>query len=111
MRSFCTYEIVASVVRWSHDDVMSSQRFERVFENRTRKVGAVTVEGNGASLMVFREVRKHRSEARSKTFPFLRNYARFTACQLRQLAYVRVRAHDGNFHIAQGPRQSQRVVH
>ena len=61
----------------------------------------VAIEGNDASLMIFREVRKHRSEACSKTLTFLRNYARFVACQLRQLVYVRVRAHDGNFHIAQ----------
>ncbi len=101
MRSLCPDEIVASVVRWSHDHVMCGQRFERVFENRTRQVWAVAVEGNDASLMIFREVRKHRSEACSKTFTFLRNYAHFAACQLRQFVYVRVRAHDGNFHIAQ----------
>ena len=101
MRSLCPDEIVASVVRWSHDYVMCGQRFERVFENRTRQVWAVAVEGNDASLMTFREVRKHRSEACSKTFTFLRNYVYFVACQLRQLVYVRVRAHDGNFHIAQ----------
>ena len=92
-------------MRWSNDYVMCGQRFERVFENRTRQVWAVAVEGNDASLMTFsmivREVRKHRSEACGKTFTFLRNYAHFAACQLRQLVYVRVRAHDGNFHIAQ----------
>src|SRR6202047_3535249 len=98
MKSLCPDEIVASVVGWSNDYVMCGQRFERVFENRTRQVWAVAVEGNGASLMVFREVRKHRSEACSKSFTFLRNYARLTACQLCQLVYVRVRAHDGNFH-------------
>jgi hypothetical protein len=80
---------------------MCGQRFERVFENRTRQVWAVAVEGNDASLMVFREVSKHRSEACGKTFTFLGNYAPFTACQLRQLVYIGVRAHDGNFHIAQ----------
>ena len=77
-------------MRWSHDQVMCGQCFERVFENRTRQVWAVAVEGNGASLMIFCEVRKHRSEACSKTFTFLRNYARFVACQLRQFVYVRV---------------------
>src|SRR5713101_1005927 len=101
MRSLCPHEIVASVVRWSHDHVMFSQRCERIFENRTGEVWAVAVEGNGASLMSFCEVRKHRSEACSKTFTFLRNYAHFVACQPRQLVYVPVRAHDGNFHIAQ----------
>src|ERR1700731_4512719 len=110
MKSLCPDEIVASVVRWSNDYVMCGQRFERVFQNTTRQVWAVAVEGNGASLMTFCEVRKHRREACSKTFTFLRNYARFDACQPRQLDYVRVRAHDGNFHIAQGPRQRQRVV-
>ena len=40
-------------------------------------------------LMTFREVRKHRSEACGKTFPFLGNYAHFAACQSRQLVYVR----------------------
>src|SRR6266478_3336159 len=101
MRSLCPYEIVASVVRWSNDYVMCGQRFERVFENRTRQMWAVAVEGNGASLTTLREMRKHRSEARSYTFTFLCNYARCVACQPRQLVYVRVRAHDGNFHIAQ----------
>src|SRR5436853_4558257 len=91
MRSLGPDEIIASVVRWSNDYVMCGQRFERVFENRTRQVWAVAVEGNNASLMTFCEVRKHRSEACSKTFTFLRNYARFVACQLRQLVYVRVR--------------------
>src|ERR1700694_253616 len=101
MRSLCPYEIVASVVRWSHDHVMCDQGFERFFKNRTRQVWAVAVEGNGASLMVSREVRKHGNEACGKTFTFLGNYACFTACQLRQLVHVGVRAHDGNFHIAQ----------
>jgi hypothetical protein len=80
---------------------MSGQRFERVFENRTWQVWAVAVEGNNASLVALCEVRKYRRKARSKTFTFLGNYARFAACQLRQLVYVGVRAHDGNFHIAQ----------
>jgi hypothetical protein len=62
---------------------MCGQGFERVFENRTREVRAVTVEGNGASLMASREVRKYRSEACGKTFAFLRNDARFVTCQLR----------------------------
>src|ERR1700751_1086867 len=100
MRSFCPYEIVASVVVWPHDHVMCGQGFESIFENRTRQVWAVAVEGNGASLMTF-EVRKHRSEAGSKTFPFLRNYGHFFACQPRQLVYVRGRAHDGNPRITQ----------
>src|SRR4029077_13379166 len=105
MGSLCPDEIVASVVRWSNDYVMYGQRFERVFENRTRQVWAVAVEGDHASLMVFaviwREVRKYRSEACSKTLTFLRNHARLVTCQLRQFVYVRVRGHDGNFHIAQ----------
>ena len=101
MRSLCPDEVVASVVGWSNHYVMCGQRFERVFENRTRQVWAVAVEGNGASLMTLREVRKHRRESGSQTFTFLRNDARFAACQLRQLVYVRVRAHDGNFHITQ----------
>src|ERR1700688_1819098 len=106
MRSLCPDEIVASVLRRSNNYVMCGQRFERVFENRTRQVWAVAVEGNHASLMMtFREVRKHRSEARGKAFTFLCNYARFVvcelrACQLRQLVDVRLRAHDGNFYIA-----------
>src|SRR2546423_7218737 len=101
MKSLCSDEIVASIVCWSHDHVMCSQRFKRVFENRTRQVWAVAVEGNDASLMVLREVRKHRSEACGKTLTLLGNHAHFTACQLRQLDYVGVRAHDGNFHIRQ----------
>src|SRR5215469_4961197 len=100
MGSLCPYEIVASVVRWSHDQVMCGQCFERLFENRTCQVWAVAVEGNSASLMIFREVRKHRSEASSKTFTILRNDVRFVACQVCKLVYVRMRAHDGNFHIA-----------
>src|ERR1700676_1048638 len=101
MRSLCSDEIVASVVGWSNDYVMGGQRFERVFENGTRQVWAVAVEGNNASLMTFCKVRKHRSEACGKTFTFLRNYARFIVFQPRQLVHVRVWAHDGNFHIAQ----------
>jgi hypothetical protein len=46
-------------------------------------VWAVAVEGNGASVLtsvlIWREVRKHRIEARGKTLTFLRNYARFFA--------------------------------
>src|SRR5581483_4846908 len=104
MRSFCPNEIIAPVVRWSHDYVMCNQGFERGFENRTRQVWAVAIEGNHASLMTLSEVGKHRSEAGSKALTFLRNHAhfvawRFTACQSRQLVYVRVGAHNGNFHI------------
>jgi hypothetical protein len=80
---------------------MCGQRFERAFENRTREVWAIAVEGDDASLMTCCEVRKDGSETCGQTFTFLRNYARFVACQLRQLGDVRVRAHDGNFHIAQ----------
>jgi hypothetical protein len=58
---------------------MCGQRFERVFENRTRQVWAVTVEGNDESLMTFCEVRKHGRKACSKTFTLLRNYARWFA--------------------------------
>src|SRR5205809_4178913 len=101
MKGLCPDEIVASVMGWSNDHVMCRERFERVFENRTRQVWAVAVEGNGASLMTFCEVRKHRSEACSKTFTFLGDYARFAICQLRQVVYVRFWAHDGNVHIAQ----------
>ena len=35
---------------WSNNDVISGQRFERVFENRTRQVRAVAIERDGASL-------------------------------------------------------------
>src|SRR5579872_3771755 len=90
MRSLCPDEIVASVVRWSNDYVMRGQRFERVFENRTREVWAVAVEGNDASSVCIRskcirsmtlcEVRKHRSEACGQAFPFLRNHGRWFAC-------------------------------
>jgi len=41
------------LVCWSNDYVMCGQRFEGVFENRTRQVGAVAVEGDNASLMTF----------------------------------------------------------
>jgi hypothetical protein len=61
---------------------MCGQRFERAFENGRRQVWAVTVEGDGASLMAFCEVRKYRREACGKTFAFLRNDARFVTCQL-----------------------------
>src|SRR6476661_3257850 len=101
MKGLCPDEVVASVVGWSNHYVKRGQRFERIFENRTRQVWAVTVEGDGASLMTLCEVRKHRIEACGKTFTCLRNHARFAACQLRQLVYVRVRAHDGNFHTTQ----------
>src|ERR1700738_5235567 len=101
MKGLCPDKIVASVVRWSNDYIICGQRFERVFDNGTRQVWAVAVEGNGTSLMTFCEVRKHRSEACSKTFTLLRNHAHFYACQPRKLVYVRLRAHDGNLHIAQ----------
>src|SRR2546425_3409499 len=104
MRRLPADEIVASVVCWPNDYVVCGQRFERLFENRTRQVWAVAVEGNYASLMggplmifalmIGREVRKHRSEACSKTITFLGNYARSVACQPRQLVYVGFRAHD-----------------
>ena len=99
IRSLRPDEIVASVVGWSNDYVMRGQGFERVFENSTRQVWAVAVESNGASLMIFCEVRKHRCEGGGKTYTFLGNYARCVACQLRQFFYVRLWAHDGNFHI------------
>src|ERR1700757_5078795 len=101
MRSLRAYEIVASIVRWPNDHVVCGQHLERFFEHRTRQVWAVAVESNGASVMVLREVRKHGSEARRKTFTFLGNYADFVARQLPQFVYVRVGAHDGNFDIAQ----------
>src|SRR3954471_2026569 len=110
MRSLRAHEIVASVVGWSHDYVMCSQRFERVFDDGTWKVWAVAVEGNGAPLFISCEVRKHRSEACGKAFTFLRDYACFVACQLRQFLYVGIRAHDGNLHVLQRPRQCKRVV-
>ena len=101
MKGFCPDQVVASVVGGSNHYVMCGQGFERAFENRTRQVRAVAVEGNGASWMTFREVRKHRSKACSETFTSLRNYSGVAACQLRQLVYVRARTHNGNFHITQ----------
>jgi hypothetical protein len=87
---------------------MRGQRFERIFENRTRQMWAVAIEGDDASSvcirsncvrsMTFREMRKHRIEARSESFAFLRNYAHLVARQARQFVYVRLRAHDRNFH-------------
>src|SRR5207248_9408386 len=71
IRSLRTDQIVASVVRWSHDHGMCSQTFERLFENRRRQVRAVAVERNDAALMMICEVGKYGSEACSKTFPFL----------------------------------------
>ena len=71
---------------------MGVQRFERVFENRTRQVWAIAVKGNNASLMTFCEMRKHRSEACSKSFTVLGNYAHFVACQLRLSCLRRVGA-------------------
>src|SRR5579863_3457096 len=109
MRGLGANQIVASVVRWSHHYVMFSQRFECFFENKTREVWAVAVEGNGAPL-TFCELRKHRSETGGKTLTFLRNYARFPACHKRKLVHVRLRAHDCHFYVAQRPRQRQCVV-
>src|SRR5207253_4286868 len=96
MRSLCPYEIVASVVRRSHDHVMCGQRFERVFENRTRQVWAVAVEGNGASLMTFCEVRKHRSEGGSKALTRLRDDAHRIAPQASEIVHIRGSRHSGN---------------
>jgi hypothetical protein len=67
---------------------MFGQCFESIFEDRTRQVWAIAVEGNDAALMTFGEMRKHRSKACRKTFSFLRNDARFPACQRCQIAYV-----------------------
>ena len=83
MRSLRPDEIVASVMRWSHDYIVCDKRFERVFENRTRQVWAVAVEGNGASMVNSWEVCEHRREACGKTFTCLRNYARLVTCQPR----------------------------
>jgi hypothetical protein len=52
---------------------MCGQGFERVFENRTRQMWAVAVEGNDTSLVFCCEVRKYRSKPRSQTLAFLRN--------------------------------------
>ena len=82
------------------------QAFERVFENRTRQMWTVAVEGNDKSLVFFCEVRKYRSKSCGKALTVLRNYACLVTRQSRQFLYVRVRAHDGNFYIAQRPRQS-----
>jgi hypothetical protein len=67
---------------------MHGQNFESIFENRTRQMWAVTIEGNDASLVVSREVRKYGREACGKAFTSLGNHVHFTACQLRQLASV-----------------------
>src|SRR2546423_1140072 len=85
MPSLCPDKIVASVVCGSNNYVVRGQRFERSVESRTRQVWAVAVEGDDASLRAIREVRKHRSQACSKTFPLLRHHARSLACELRQL--------------------------
>ena len=63
MRSLRPDEIVASVVRWSHDYVMCSQRFEGIFEYGAWQMWAVAVEGNGAPVFIAGEVLKHRGEA------------------------------------------------
>src|SRR5262249_172650 len=101
MRSLRSDEVVAAVVRWSDNHVMCDQRFERVLENRTRQVRAVAVESNSPSLMVSCEMRKHGRQPCSKTLAALRHHTHFLARQLRELSYVRIRAHDGNFDIAQ----------
>ena len=83
---------------WSHHYVMRGQHFERVFEYRTRQMWTVAVEGNDASLMILlsAKVRKHRSEARSKTFTFLRNdvHSLFANCGL-PIAPARLRPRLG----------------
>src|ERR1700682_4497114 len=101
MGSLCPYEIVASIVRWSHDHVMRGQHLECVFEHGTRQVWAVAVEGNGASLMIFREVRKQRSKACSKPLTLLSNDAPSVPCQTSQFVDMQFRAHDGNLYTAQ----------
>ena len=101
MRTLCAYEIVTSIVRGSHHYIPCGQRLECAFENRTRQMWTVTVKGDDTSVMTFGKVGKYRSKSRSETLTFLRNYACWVACQLREFVYIRVRAHDGNFHIAQ----------
>jgi hypothetical protein len=101
VRGLCPDKVVAPITRWSNNYVVRGQHFECIFENRTRQVWTVAVEGNGASLMLFREVRKHGSETCSKAFTVLPDDPYSFACQLRQIIYVGVWAHDGNFYIAQ----------
>src|SRR5215469_848693 len=101
MRSLCPDKIVASVVGWSYDQVMSGQCFERVLENRTGQVWAIAVEGNDATLVISREMPKHGSEARGQTFTLLRKHGCFVACKIRQVSYIRFGAHDGDFDVAQ----------
>src|SRR5438094_7941765 len=100
MKSLCPDEIVASVVCWSNDYVMCGQRFERVFENRTRQVWAAAVEGNGASLMTFCEVGKYRREAGSKALTRLRDDAHRIAHQASYIVHIRGRAHNGKLETA-----------
>src|SRR6202051_1477163 len=105
------YKLVAAVVCWSNNHVVPGERLERALKNRSRQMRAVAVEGNDPFASTLCEVCKHRSQTCGEALSFLRNYARSIACQLRQLVYVRLRAHDGDFHIAQfqRPRQRQRV--
>jgi hypothetical protein len=80
---------------------MCRERFERVLQNRTWQVWAVTVEGNNASLVTLCEVRKYRGKACRKAFTLLCNYARSLTCQASQFVDVGIRAHDGNLDTAQ----------
>jgi hypothetical protein len=89
---------------------MCDQRFKSVFENRTWQVWTVAVESDDTPLMIQSKMRKHRREGCTKTFTFLPNYAHFLARQASKFICVRAWGHDGNFHIAQGPRQRQRVL-
>src|SRR3954471_20531728 len=84
MTNLCPYEIVASVVRRSRNDVVCCQRLKSVFENRAREMWAVAVEGNDTSSEIAGEVRKYRTKPCSKAFTYLRNYGCLIACQLRQ---------------------------
>jgi hypothetical protein len=87
-------------VGWSDDYIVYGQPLERVFENRTRQMWTIAVEGNRALLKTFCEVGKYRSEAGGEAIAFLRDYAYFLTCQMRQLIYVRDGTHNGNVYVA-----------
>ena len=88
MRSLCPHEIVAAVVRRSNDYVMCGQGFERVFQNRTRQVWAVAIEGNRASDVAVKCANTEVSPA-ARPSPFCATTLTSLPANVRQFVYVR----------------------
>src|SRR5277367_6708453 len=104
------HEIISAIIWWSHNHVVTVERFERASENGSGQMRTVAVEGDHTLSGTRSEVCKYRSQPRCKTFPFLRCDGRRALRQSRQFFYVRRRAHNYNFRGVQRARECDGVV-